>query len=116
MGEDHEKTADSYFNLGAIQCKLEDYTSSAESYQQAPKIRKKVLGEDHEKTADSYFNLGATQCELGDYTSSVESYQQALKIRKKVLGEDHEKTVDCYIKLSILITLRDYNSDTESLK
>ena len=68
FGEEHERTADSYFNLGATQYQMHDYTSAPQSYQRALAIRIKVFGEEHEKTADSYFNLGATQYQMHDYT------------------------------------------------
>ena len=65
LGEDHEKTADSYFNLrtksyanlGNTQYVLKDYTSATESHKRALNIRQKILGEDRENTPHSYFNL-----------------------------------------------------------
>ena len=94
MGEDHENTADSYFDLGVSQCVLKDYTSATESHKRALKIKQKVSVEDHENAADSYLNLEVTQYIVRDYTSSAESQTRALNIRRKVLGQDHEKTAD----------------------
>ena len=39
LGEDHKKTADSYFNLGATQYILSDYTSATESNKRVLNIR-----------------------------------------------------------------------------
>nr|XP_058962800.1 uncharacterized protein LOC131789670 [Pocillopora verrucosa] len=117
LGEDHEKTADSYFYLGNTQYVLKDYTSATESHKRALNIRQKVLGEDHENTADSYNQLGVTQYVLKDYTSATESHKRALNIRQKVLGEDHEKTAHSYNELGITqYVLKDYTSATESFK
>ena len=74
LGEDHEKTADSYFNLrtksyanlGITQYMLKDNTSATESHMQALNIRQKVLGDDRENTIYSHFNLGITQFVLKD--------------------------------------------------
>ena len=57
LGEDHENTAHSYFNLGITQYVLTDNNLATQSHKRALNIRQKALGEDHENTADSYFNL-----------------------------------------------------------
>ena len=56
-----KKTADSYFNLGATQYQMHDYTSALQSHQRALAIRIEVFGTGHEITADSYKQLGVTQ-------------------------------------------------------
>ena len=61
FGEEHERTADSYWELGVTQYAMHDYTSALQSYQRALAIRIKVLGEELERTADRYRHLGATQ-------------------------------------------------------
>ena len=53
VGEELERTADSYFNLGATQYQMHDYTSALQSDQGASAIRIKVFAEEHEGTADS---------------------------------------------------------------
>ena len=78
MVEDHEKTADSYHELGVTQYMLRDYTSATDLLKRALKIREKVLVEDHEKTADSYLYLGATQYMLGDYILAAQSLKRTV--------------------------------------
>ena len=73
MGKDHKKIDVSYYNLGATQYVLSDYTSATESLKRTLIIRQKVFGKDHESTASSYPNLGVTQYMLRDYTSATES-------------------------------------------
>ena len=81
MGEDNEKTADSYHELGLTQCMLSDYTSATESHKRALNIKQMVLRDDNEKTADSFHELGLTQYMLKDYTSATESNKRVLNIR-----------------------------------
>ena len=61
LGEKHESTADSYWELGITQYAMHDYTSALQSHQRALAIRIKVFGEEHERTADSYGQLRLTQ-------------------------------------------------------
>ena len=86
MGEDHEKTADSYHELGITQVILGNIISATESVKQALNIRQKVSGEIHEKTTGSYHEQGVTQYMLRGYTSAAESCKQALNIRQKGVG------------------------------
>ena len=39
FGEEHESTADSYFNLGVTQPKMKDYKAALQSHQRALAIR-----------------------------------------------------------------------------
>ena len=83
FGEEHERNADSYSELGVTQYAVHYYSSALQSDQRALAIRLKVLGEEHEKTADSYRQVGVTQYAMHDYTSALQSHQRALAIRIK---------------------------------
>ena len=61
FGEEHEKTAYSYFSLGVTQYQMYDYKAVLQSHQRAVAIRINLFGEEHESTADSYRELGVTQ-------------------------------------------------------
>ena len=64
FGEEHERTADSYRQLGLTQYEMHDYPSALQSHQRALAIRIKVFGEEHKRTADSYRQLGVTQTNM----------------------------------------------------
>ena len=57
FGEEHQDTAQSYFNLGVTQHALGNFSSAIQSQQRALNIRLKLFGEEHQDTAQSYFNL-----------------------------------------------------------
>ena len=78
FGEEHEKTADSYFSLGVTQYQMHDYKAALESHQRALAIRINLFGEEHESTADSYRELGPTHHEMHDYKAAHQSHQRAL--------------------------------------
>ena len=61
FGEEHQDTAQSYFNLGVTQHALGNFSSALQSKQRALNIRLKLFGEEHSDTAQSYVNLGVTQ-------------------------------------------------------
>ena len=74
FGEEHERTTDSYRELGVTQSQMHDYTSALQSHQRALAIHIKAFGEEHERNADSYFMLGAAQYQMHDYTSALQSH------------------------------------------
>ena len=115
LGEKHERTADSYRELGITQHEMHDYTSALQSHLRALAIRIKLFGEEHEKTADSYRALGITQYEMHDYTSALQSHLRALAIRIKLFGEEHESTADSYGALGVTQhKMNDYTSALQS--
>ena len=66
FGEDHERTADSYRQLGVTQNNMHDYSAARQSQQHALAIRIKLFEEEHKSTADSYMRLGGTQNNMDD--------------------------------------------------
>ncbi len=63
-----------YFNSGTAYYKLEDYTSSIQSFTEALK-RTNDKGE----IADIHYNLGNNYFQLGDYENAIEHYKQGLE-------------------------------------
>ena len=51
FGEQHRRTADSYYSLGITQRKVGDFEASLQNHQRALGIRIKLFGKDHESTA-----------------------------------------------------------------
>jgi len=49
-GEEHPKTADSYYLIGVIQFLMKDFTAAFESHNRALHIRIKRFGEEHVMT------------------------------------------------------------------
>ena len=95
-GAEHEKTATSYNNIGAVYKKQGDYDNALEYYQKALGIYEKVLGTEHSYTATSYNNIGLVYDEQGNYGKALEYHQKALAIREKVLGTEHPSTATSY--------------------
>ena len=61
FGDEHERTADSYRELGVTQLQMRDYKAAHQSEQHAIVIRIKLFEDEHERTADSYRSLRVTQ-------------------------------------------------------
>ena len=96
FGQEHSKTADSYYLLGATQHAQGDFASALQH------IRRKLFGEEHSSTADSYHLLGITKHAQGDFASAIQSTQRALDIRRKLSGEEHLSTADSYYSLGVI--------------
>ena len=95
-GKEHENTATSYNNIGAVYDDQGDYSKALEYYGKALAIDKKVLGKDHPDTATDYNNIGVVYWRQGEYPKALEYYGKALEIYEKVLGKDHPYTAATY--------------------
>ena len=58
FGEEHQSTADCYYELGITQHEMGDFKAALQSNQRALEIRIKLFGEQHQSTADCYYLLG----------------------------------------------------------
>ena len=65
-----------------------EYAKAEPLYQEALRIRQKVLGSEHPDTALSLNNLAVLYQEMGEYAKAEPLYQEALRIRQKVLGQN----------------------------
>ena len=70
-GEERERTADSFRDLGETQHQVYDYNTALQSHKRALAIRIKLFGEEHERTADSYREVGVTQHQMHDYKPAL---------------------------------------------
>ena len=95
-GNEHEKTATSYNNIGEVYRAQGDYDMALGYHQKALAICEKVLGMEHPDTATSYNNIGAVYKAQGDYGKALEYHQKALATREKVLGTEHPDTAQSY--------------------
>jgi tetratricopeptide (TPR) repeat protein len=69
-----------------------DYEDGRPYFEQALRVRQKILGEDHPDTAHSYNSLGYLLRSQGKLGEAGPCFEQALAIREKVLGEEHRDT------------------------
>ena len=97
-----------------IYLRIGDYNRALEYYNNALKIREKVLGTEHPSTATSYNNIGLCYDNLGDYDKALEYYNKALKISEKVLGTEHPFTATSYNNIGACYdNLGDYDKALE---
>ena len=61
LREEHERTADSYGQLGVTQYHMHDYSAALQSHQFELAIRLILFGEEHKSTADSYRQVKISQ-------------------------------------------------------
>ena len=71
-------------------------------YQEALRIRQRVLGPEHPDTAQSLNNLASLYQDMGEYAKAEPLYQEALRIRQKVLGPEHPETATSINNLAAL--------------
>ena len=113
-GAEHEKTANSYNNIGLVYLQQGDYGKTLEYLQKALETKEKVLGTEHSDTATSFNNIGGVYWKIGDYDMALKYYQKALAIKEKVLGREHPDTAISYYCIGLLYqTLGDYDKALE---
>ena len=68
---------------------MHQYAKAEPLYQQALRIRQKVLGAEDSYIAESLNNLAVLYQDMGEYPQAAPLLQEALKILQKVLGPEH---------------------------
>lgn len=63
----HPETAAALYNLGFLFKKIADYAKAEPLYQEALRIRQRVLGSENPSTVLSLNNLAALYCNTGKY-------------------------------------------------
>ena len=73
-------------NLALLYQNIGECAKAEPLYQEALRIRRKVLGSEHPDTALSLNNLAVLYVDMGEYPKAEPLYQEALRIRQKVFG------------------------------
>lgn len=97
----HEKTADTYNNIGRVYKNQGMFSLSMKYFRKALKIRKDLFGEEDGTTATSYNNIGALLNDQGKYSLALEYYFKALGIREKVHGKYHASSGSSYNNIGL---------------
>ena len=79
-----------------------EYAKAEPLFQEALRVRQKVLGPEHPDTAQSFNNLAWLYRVMGEYDKAEPLYQEALRIRRKVLGPENPLTAQSLINLAWL--------------
>ena len=91
FGENHTKTADSYYQIGLVQYHLERYNRALDSHLKARRIREKLFDNGpHAEVADSHLEISKCQVKRGVFDLSFWSIQEALQIRTELLVKQKE--------------------------
>ena len=77
-----------------------EYAKAEPLYQEALRIRQKVLGPEHPDTAISLNNLAVLYQDIGEYAKAEPLLREALRIRQKVLGPEHPRRRPASITLA----------------
>ena len=79
-----------------------EYAKAEPLYQEALRIRQKVLGPEHSDTAASLNNLASLYWAMGEYVKAEPLLKEALRIRQKVFGSGHPDTAQSLNNLAEL--------------
>ncbi len=94
-------TAQALNDLGYSYYLKGDYDRAIEFFNEALKIKLKVLGKEHPDIAGAYNNMGVAYADKGDYDRAIEFFNRALEIYQKVLGEKHPNIAVTYNNLGL---------------
>ena len=79
-GNNHEKTAILFNNVGALYLKSGHEDQAREMHTMALEGRQAVLGENHPDTGQSYSNLALTLAQIGELEQAIDYFQKSLAI------------------------------------
>jgi tetratricopeptide (TPR) repeat protein len=89
LGKGHPDVATSLSNLAELYYAMGEYPKAEPLFEEALRIRRKVLGPKHLDTALSLNNLALLYHAMGEYAKAEPLLEEALRIRQKVLGKEH---------------------------
>ena len=98
----NSEVAQSLYQLGRVQCQMENFEEAVNSLNRALSIRKGLKQEQEIETADIYYELGKAFIHKEDYTSAIEMHQLAFGIRKSKMGEAHASVADSLFQLGLV--------------
>lgn len=98
-GKEHENTAKSYNNIGAVYYAQGIYGKALEYYKKALVIMERNLGMEQPDTAKSYINIGLVYKRQGNYNKALKHYSKARTILEKVLGTNNPDTAALYTNI-----------------
>ena len=98
----HSEVAQSFHQLGRVQCQMENFDEAVNSLSRALSIRKSLKQEQDLEAADVYHELGKAFIHKEDFTSAFEMHQLALGIRKSQMGEEQASVADSLFQLGLV--------------
>ncbi len=101
-GEQHEKTATLYNNIGLVYDNKSEYDNALEYYKKARAIWENVLDPLHPDLATTYNNIGAAYYSKGQYDNALEYLNKAREIREKVLDPLHPDLATTYNNIGVV--------------
>ena len=102
LGPEHPDTAPSLNNLAELYPAMGEYAKAEPLFQEALRIRQKVLGQNIPTRRPSLNNLAVLYQAMGEYAKAEPLLQEALRIRQKVLGPEHPDTAASLNNLAVL--------------
>eukprot|EP00040_Diaphanoeca_grandis_P031813 m.191049 g.191049 ORF g.191049 m.191049 type:complete len:755 (-) comp32421_c8_seq1:245-2509(-) len=86
LGEKHQDTVTTYFNLGTTFDALGRVDDALEFHFKAINFQDSQLETDHPTSTSSYMRIGANYSNLGDYDRALQFYFKALAMQEQMLG------------------------------
>lgn len=112
--EENSEIAMSFFHLGCIFHKREDYDQALLSYEKAYKLRKQLA---LIVFSDLLNSMGVNYQKLGKFSQARDVYIEELDWRRSVLSDENDKISDLYNNIGIIyLRLECQNESLEYLK
>ncbi len=99
-GENHEKTAASFNDLG-LALSASDPEKALQSYQRASEIYAEIFGKQSQRYAQSKVNIGIIYRGINEFNQAERNFQEALNIWKKLFPEGHPNEGFIYTNLGL---------------
>jgi len=78
-----------YYIVGEVNQKIQDYDAALVAYTKAAKLREKALGPNHLLLATCFLQIALTHKKKEDFGSALAAYKKCLAVEETVLGKEH---------------------------
>jgi tetratricopeptide (TPR) repeat protein len=114
FGEESERVASNYCDIGYGYFGLNKYDEAYECFKKAAAIQEAVFGEKHRETATTYNNIGSYFQKMKDFDKAIEWFSKALAITIEISSDEDPRAADYYSNLSDTYRMmKDYDKVTE---
>ena len=102
FGPNHEQTARSLSQLGALHRQHGDHEAAQRSLRRALDIHRSASGAHSNESTEALYHLAASLEEAGDIQAATDEYERMLRLKERQVGGNRDETTHVQVRLAAL--------------